>query len=350
MGNGVRIPSATELTKSLAEWNEWVASRTDSLLSLDDRVRSAGNAADQADVAAAFVCRKAITDRLEKVTELARHDRAGATALTAQPLLDDLGGVVGRSLVDAATLLDAVLQRVEHAVVQREKEQVATATMAAQVDADLSVARQLAEQLGMQVNQVAHLRSLAARPDDLADLAAEAATVRASLEAADRERAMLLQKWASVSARLEALTAREIRVRELAARCRDKVLQAPPIAVPSVATIDANVPDLGGLTWVATRARVTPVLTQVDRVEAALIEAERRFQTTLDRRDELRGLVQAFADKASTGGVLELPELDALYQEAKAVLWAAPCDLDRGGELVERYVALVNTKLKEVAR
>jgi len=350
MGNGLRTPTATEITQLLADWNEWVSARTDSLLSLEERVRSAGTAGDEADVAAAFVCRKAITDRLQKVAELAQRDRAAATELSTRPLLDDLGELVGNSLVDAATLLDAVLQRVERSVAGREQEQVHTATTAATADADLTVAARLAEELGMQVNQVAHLRKELNRRADLAEVASEAATVRASLEAAGKERDRLLQQWSGVAARLEGLAATEVRVRELAARCREKVLQAPPLAVPSVATVGTNLPDVTGLTWVAMRGRITPVLTQVDRVAAALAEAGRRFQAALDRRDELRGLVQAFADKASAGGVMELPELDTLYQEAKAVLWAAPCDLDRGTQLVDRYVALVNTKVKEVAR
>ncbi len=350
MGNGVRIPSATEITQLLADWSEWVSARTDSLLSLEERVRSAGTAGDEADVAAAFVCRKAITDRLQKVAELAQRDRGLATELSAQPLRDDLGELVGNSLVDAATLLDAVLQRVERSVAGREHEQVITATTAATADADLTIAARLADELGMQVNQVAHLRDELQRRADLAEVAGEAATLRSSLEAAAKERDRVLQQWNGVVARLEALMATEVRVRELAARCREKVLQAPPLAVPSVATVGATLPDVTGLTWIAMRSRVTPVLTQLDRVAAALAEAERRFRAALDRRDELRGLVQAFADKASAGGVLELPELDTLYQEAKAVLWAAPCDLDRGTLLVDRYVALVNTKVKEVAR
>ncbi len=350
MGNGIRIPSATEMTQLLGEWNEWVSARTDALLSLEDRVRSAGTVDDQADVAAAFVCRKAITDRLQKVADVAQRDRAAANDLSAQPLRDDLGELVGTSLVDAARLLDAVLQRVERSVVGREQEQVHSATTAAKADADLTVAERLAEDLGIQVNQVAHLRESLNRRNDLTWVASEAVSVRASLEAAATERDRLLQQWGAVAGRLEILTATEARVRELAARCREKVLQAPPLAVPSVATVGVDLPDIAGLTWVATRGRVTPVLTQIDRVAAALAEAERRFQAALDRRDELRGLVQAFADKASAAGVMELPELDALYQEAKAVLWAAPCDLDRGTSLVDRYVALVNTKVREVTR
>ncbi|HRB02206.1 MAG TPA: hypothetical protein PLP26_02490 [Ilumatobacteraceae bacterium] len=350
MGNGVRIPTATEITQLLADWSEWVAARTDSLLSLESRVRTAGTADDEADVAAAFVCRKAITDRLQTVTELSQHDRAAATALSAQPLRDDLGQLVGNSLVEAATLLDAVLQRVEGSVEDREREQVLTVTATAAAQADLTIAARLAQELGMQANQVAELRERLGGGGDLTEVAGEAATVRISLEAAAKERDRLLEQWNDVPARLAALTATEGAVRELAERCRAKVLQAPPLAVPSVATVGADLPDVAGLTWIATRGRITPVLHQVDRVAAALAEAQRRFQAALDRREELRGLVQAFADKASVGGVLEHPELDTLYQEAKAVLWSAPCDIDRGGELVDRYVALVNTKVKEVAR
>ena len=350
MSNGLRIPTTTEITQLLADWNEWVSARTDSLLSLEDRVRTAGTPDDQADVAAAFVCRKAITDRLQQVTELAQGDRAAASALSTQPLLDDLGELVGNSLIDAATLLDAVVSRVERSVACHEQEQVHIATIAAGADTDLTAAKRLADELGMQANQVSHLREALNKRHDLAGVASEAAVVRASLEAAAKERDGLLKQWSTLNDRLAALTTTEIRVRELASKCREKVLQAPPLAVPSVAAVATNLPDIAGLTWVATRGRITPVLTQVERVAAALAEAERRFQAALDRRDELRGLVQAFADKASAGGVMELPELDSLYQEAKAVLWAAPCDLDRGSVLVDRYVALVNTKVTEVAR
>ena len=350
MGNGVRIPSATEITQLLAEWNEWLAARTDSLLSLEERVRSAGTDTDQADLAAAFVCRKAITDRLERVATLAASDRGAATDLSAQPLHDDLGELVGNNLSDAAALRDGVLQRVERSVADREQQQVGEARALAQADADLAVAERLSAELGMQSNHVAHLRESLGRSDDIAHTGAEAATVRASLEAAAQERTSLLQRWSAVGDRLQTLTVSEQRVRELAQRCREKIVQAPPLAVPSVAALDVDLGDVAGLPWVAARARISPVLTKVDRVAAALAEAERRFQSALDQRDELRGLLQAFADKASAGGVMELPELDARYQEAKAVLWAAPCDLARGAALVDEYVAMVNTKVKEVAR
>jgi len=349
----VDIPTTTEVNHLLTEWRAWLATRTDALLSLEERVRSAGTDADVADVAAAFVARKAITDRLAEVTTLAARDRAGAAALTAVPLYDDLGGLVGANLTDAATLLDAVVQHVEQRVASREQLQVQQARTSQQADADLAVAQRLAAELGMQINHVAELQQRLTRRTELTNVAAEAATVRASLEAAARERGQVLQQWALVAGRMVALGATEARVRELAARCRAKVLQAPLLAVPSVATLAVvvdEVGEIGHLPWVAARGRLVPVLTKLDRLAAALAEAERRFEQPLRRRDELRGLLQAFADKASCGGVVEAVELDALYQQAKAVLWVAPSDLVRAEALVEQYVHAVNAKLKGVAR
>ena len=344
------IPSPTEIAGLLAEWTDWLAARTDSLLSLEGRVRSAGDATDEADVAAAFVARKAVADRLELVANTAKRDRAAAAALASQPLHDDLGGPVGNNLTDAAELLDAVLGRVEQRITQRERQQVAEVSAAQGAATDLAVAERLAAELGMQVNHVASLRDRLTRRDDIAGVAADMATVRASLEAGARERTALLQRWQAVAERLAALTLTEARVRELAARCRQKVLQAPPLAVPSVATFDADLGDLSMLPWVAARSRITPALAKIDRIGAALAEAERRFQQPLNRREELRGLLQSFADKASASGVMEAADLDELYQQAKATLWAAPCDIVSGGALVDRYISAVNAKVKEVTR
>jgi hypothetical protein len=349
------IPTQSDVDRLLAQWREWLGTRTDALLSLEDRVRSAGTAADIADVAAAFVARKAISDRLDEVTHAARRDRAGAVSLSKKPLADDLGGVVGRDLTDAATLLDAIVERVEQRVAAHEQREVAHAAAAQQADADLAIAGRLAAELGMQVNHVASLRDRLHARLDVAAVADDATTVRASLEAAARERSGLLAQWAAAPSTLAELAAIEARVRELADRCRAKVRQVPMLAIPSVSMIEAQVGQLSGeelaqQPWVGVRARVAPILTKIERLAAALAEAERRFQQPLQQRDELRGLLQAFADKASAGGVMETPELDGLYQQAKAVLWAAPCDVEQGSALAGQYVAAVNATLKGVAR
>ena len=59
-------------------------------------------------------------------------------------------------------------------------------------------------------------------------------------------------------------------------------------------------------------------------------------------RDELRGLVQAFHDKAGEAGLDEHVDLDPAYRAAADELWTAPCDLAKARDLVQRYIAAVN--------
>src|SRR5207244_1881538 len=56
-------------------------------------------------------------------------------------------------------------------------------------------------------------------------------------------------------------------------------------------------------------------------------EAQRAAAALLGRRDELRGLVDAYQIKAARLGAAEDSELSKLYDEAHELLWTAPCDL-----------------------
>ena len=74
-------------------------------------------------------------------------------------------------------------------------------------------------------------------------------------------------------------------------------------------------------------------------------ECRRRFQQPLDERDDLRGLLQSFRDKAGAHGFAESSDLEPLYRQAESLLWSAPCDVAAARPLVERYVAAVNAKI-----
>jgi hypothetical protein len=87
---------------------------------------------------------------------------------------------------------------------------------------------------------------------------------------------------------------------------------------------------------------LTPYLSRLDRLGAALDEVERRFRATLDRRNELRGLLQAYRDKAGQRRLAEDPRLEPKYRAAKDVLWSAPCDLTAAEPLVAAYTDAVN--------
>ena len=344
-------PSSEQMAALLGQWNDWLAGRTDEMLSLEDRVRIAGTDQDRADLAAAFMARKVVDVRLQAVTELAEHDRAKAAALAGQPLVDDLGQTVGQNLSDAARLIDAIVQRVEQRVSSVETQSANEVAVATRADTDLSVAERLARDLGSHVNRVAQLRADLVARRGLVDVAARAAELRRELEQTDAERRQLFTKWAASSARLEALGETEAAVRQLAERCRAKVVQAPTLAIPSVAAVGpmATTEELEAMPWPAARGVMTPVLDKIQRLELALAQARDRYQRPLDDRDALRGLLQSFRDKADAHGLGENSELEPLYRRAESYLWAAPCDIASARPLVDRYVAVVNAMITSAA-
>ena len=340
-------PTAQQMAALLAQWGDWLAARTDAMLSLEDRVRGSGSDADQADLAAAFVARKIVDDRLHAITQLAEHDRTQAAELASQPLVDDLGQPVGRNLEDAAALIDAIVRRVETNVSGVENRSAAEVGLATRADADLKVAERLARDLGSNVNRAAQLRSDLVARRDLAGVASRAEALRGELEQIDAERRKLFDDWAALGDRLAGLGTTEAAVHQLAERCRAKVVQAPTLAIPSVAAVGdlVSTDELKAMPWAAARAAMAPVVAKVQRLEAALTECRHRFQQPLNERDDLRGLLQSFRDKAGGHGLAESADLEPLYREAESLLWNAPCDVAAARPLVDRYVAAVNAKI-----
>jgi len=335
----------------LAQWGDWLAARTDAMLSLEDRVRTAGTDHDRADLAAAFVARKAIDDRLQAITARAKDDRSGAAALAAEPLVDDLGGPIGKDLADAAALVDAIVQRVEQHVSASETQSAGEIAAAARAASDLDVAERLAGELGSNVNRAAQIRADLVARHDLAGTASRAAELRGELEQLAAHRTALFDSWAGLAARVARMGEAEREAKKVADECRAKVVKAPNLAMPSVAAL-GDLPaadELRARPWAAARGEMTATLDRVTRLEAALAEAHRRFQEPLDERDDLRGLLQSFRDKADAHGLGEHPDLEPIYRDAKSLLWAAPCDLGAAHELVDRYVAGVNRMIAAVA-
>lgn len=340
-------PPEREMAALLAQWNDWLAARTDAMLSLEDRVRGSGSDADRADLAAAFVARKVVGDRLQEISDLAQRDRAKAAALANQPLADSLGSPVGQNLEDAAALVDAIVRRVESNVSGVETRSATEVAMATRADSDLTVAERLARDLGSHVNRAAQLRSDLVARRDLAGVATRAEVLRRELEKIDAERRQLFDTWATLNDRVAGLGSTEAAVRQLADRCRSKVAQAPSLAIPSAAAVGpfVSIDELKAMPWAAARAVMTPVVAKVERLDAAFTECRRRFQQPLDERDALRGLLQSFRDKAGAHGFAESSDLEPVYRQAESLLWSAPCDIAAARPLVERYVAAVNAKV-----
>ena len=167
----------------------------------------------------------------------------------------------------------------------------------------------------------------------------KAAAVRAAELARLRDGAG--RRIAALTAAISAATA----ARQDAAAAQDRA--AARIADPGTQPL----PDLVRLTKVVAAAtdlqaagRWTRLATELDAAEkdiAAATErcraAERAAAAQVDRRDELRGLLDAYKAKAAGLGGAENAELEAAYGQARDVLWTAPCDLAVAAAAVTAY-------------
>jgi hypothetical protein len=116
------------------------------------------------------------------------------------------------------------------------------------------------------------------------------------------------------------------------------------------ALLPAQIPDpglAGRLTALESLAgarrwpRLAAELDALDAYTASVTErcrdAERASAALLGRRDELRGLVQAYQAKAGRLGAAEDTELAARFEVARDLLWTAPCDLTAAADAVRSY-------------
>lgn len=154
-------------------------------------------------------------------------------------------------------------------------------------------------------------------------------------------RASVERDTADLVARVAELSATAAGVRATAARCREKIADAPRLAVPDVTALGPVPPIPDGPeapgAWTAARATLDAYSEHLDRVGAALAEAARRFAAPLAERAELRGLADAYRAKAAAAGLAEDSALDARFAQLRAVLWQAPCDLTAARRMTTEY-------------
>jgi len=65
----------------------------------------------------------------------------------------------------------------------------------------------------------------------------------------------------------------------------------------------------------------------LDAALAAATKVEKLMSGLLERREELRGRLQAYRVRAARKGAAESQPLEAYYQTARELLWTKPCDL-----------------------
>jgi hypothetical protein len=172
----------------------------------------------------------------------------------------------------------------------------------------------------------------------LRDRAAAAASAAAKLAALrDNAGARIAAVSAAVSAasaaRQDAIAARD--------RATAKIVVVALPAPPDLSGLTARLEAAGSLKAAGRWTRLAAELDVIEEQAAAAVgrcrEAERYATALLDRRAELRGLLDAYQARAARLGGAENSDLDARYARAKELLWTAPCDLAAATAAVTGY-------------
>jgi hypothetical protein len=125
---------------------------------------------------------------------------------------------------------------------------------------------------------------------------------------------------------------------QAAAKIAPGALPPPPA---DLADLSARLAGLGTLLAGGRWTRLASELDLIDRelttATAGFKEAERTVMAALARRDELRGLLGAYKAKAARLGAVEDPGLAERYDQARTLLWTAPCDLAAAEAAVTGY-------------
>jgi len=178
----------------------------------------------------------------------------------------------------------------------------------------------------------ARLGRLRKQAAEVAARAAEIGRVRA--DAQRRISAAAAAVSAAAAAFADAVAARD----RAAARISAAELPPPPA---ETAGLDVR---LGALDKLKAAGRWARLAAELDTIEAEAATADQRYREAqraaaalLGRRDELRGLLDAYQIKAARLGAAEDSELSKLYDEAHELLWTAPCDLAAAAAAVTRY-------------
>ncbi|MEV4679013.1 hypothetical protein AB0K34_45840, partial [Actinomadura sp. NPDC049382] len=70
----------------------------------------------------------------------------------------------------------------------------------------------------------------------------------------------------------------------------------------------------------------------------------------LDRREELRGRLEAYRAKAARLGHAEDAELARIYEQARELLWTSPCDLRKATVSLSGYQRAIMSRAKGAER
>ncbi|GAA1996079.1 hypothetical protein [Catenulispora subtropica] len=191
-------------------------------------------------------------------------------------------------------------------------------------------------------------------PARVTQLLGELDRVRVELEQALAARAEFDERLAGIEAVITLIAQAEAEAETVRAEVLAKISgpRLPP-ASAAAAHLRTKVADLrrerSGQSWTLL-GRNLSALEKNSRV--ILENAHKRVEQVrapLARRDELRGLLDAYRARAARHGVAETPRLVAAHRAARDLLWSAPCDLAAAEYAVRGYQAAVGAALPSMS-
>ena len=227
-------------------------------------------------------------------------DAAEAGLATSRPLAAGFGAEVEAAFRDVEADLDA----------QRSASNADPLALMRDGRVDTSAADRLrarAAELGTRIAELDRLRSQArSRIDSLA----------ASVGAARADREDAVAAWQRAAALVTMAPSR------------------PPAVAEPPAGLSALV---AGGQWDRLRAELDRCEAELAASAAQTQELRRLAAATVGRRDELRGLLGAYKAKAARLGASEDVAISGRYDQARDLLWSAPCDLGAAEAAVSGY-------------
>jgi hypothetical protein len=236
-------------------------------------------------------------------------DAAEAELARLRPLADGLGADLESGVRDAAAAVAAQRAAANADPLALWRPAAGGAAGEGSVDTSAAAgARDLVTALGPRVTEADRVRREARQRIDALDAAAAAAR----------------------AARRDAIAACE----EAAARVTALPPLPPEISPPPLASLGA-LADAGQ--WSRLAAELDRCRAELSAATGQTADLRAAASGAIDKRDELRGLLRAYKAKAARLGAAEDQALAARYEQARGLLWAAPCDLVAAEAAVTAY-------------
>jgi hypothetical protein len=356
LGEALAVDAARQYLLDLGRWRD---ARKRELDLLDEAsLRAAEPQLYTADVTLSMSLWQAVDDRYSQLTKVWDDGRVDLVARDklAQLVWGRLeSGGLGVNLVEACRLSDALAAQLR-ARLSFDPRAAESGARVAALRAALERLRELVKQEPSWASQVA---LLAIRLDDVSTRATRGADVESELaglevhaaraerdlvvttarrrnaaRSAEQAAAQLVTDRVRAENEIRALSAREDRARELAARCVAAVADPPRLAVPDVEALGPVPQDRAGL---------DAYLKRLGNVARALELVERAYGRPLEELDELRGLLGGYLTRSARTGRAADPAVARAAAAARTALETVPARLVDVRALVNRFADLVRT-------